>query len=309
MVVAYDLFFLVSGFAILIISGDKLVDRSVVIARRWNIPASVIAVTLIAAGTSAPELVTSFLAAYQKTTDISLGNVVGSNIFNILAIGGLSLLLKPGSRAEGAFFSWPVLLAASGAFAFFIADFYLTRGEGILLFIGMNAFIVLSFFRNSDEEIPISEKQNMLKVYLGAALSLLGLIVGAQMALTGGADLGRLAGLSERIIGITIISVGTGLPELATSIAAAVRGRSEMAAANIIGSNVFNTLGIPGVTAIGFPMAVSQEILTLDTGVMIAATAAIGIWFFVTNKNLQRLLGATFLSSYVLYICYLVFQA
>ena len=145
--VLQNLFYLVAGFTLLVLSGDKLVETSIRIARRWNVPTSVIAVTIIAAGTSAPELVTSFLAGFQGNGDISIGNVMGSNTFNILAVGGLSLVLQPFGLVRGTFVSWCVLILGTIIFYYSLANLELSQLEATIFLATLVAFIVLSFFR------------------------------------------------------------------------------------------------------------------------------------------------------------------
>lgn len=303
MVLLENLFLLLSGFTLLILSGDKLVETSTRIARRWKIPTSVIAVTIIAAGTSAPELVTSFMAGYRGSGDISVGNVIGSNIFNILAVGGLSLLMKPNGLVKATFFSWLILLLASAFFFFSLSNLELTQIEAYYFIACLFIFIVLSFFRKRDEEQTFEniDSKSFPRTITFFCLSLAGLIFGAELALSGGVGLGEMAGLSERVIAITIISVGTGLPELATSIAAAFRGHNDIAIGNILGSNIFNTLAIPGATASLFPMTIDQQFLSTDFYVMIAATAVIGLVYLVKGATSGRALGALMLACYFFY--------
>lgn len=309
-VLIQNLLLLISGFTLLILAGDKLVETSVRIAKRWKIPASVIAVTLIAAGTSAPELVTSFLAAYRQSSDISVGNVVGSNIFNILAVGGLSILFQPSGKVSSSFFSWLLLILGSFLFFFLLNDLHLSQMDGIILSLAIVAFIFISFYKTRNNDEPEEEKpegeKSFIRTIVFFCISFVGLVFGAELALTGGVELGRLAGLSERVIAITIISVGTGLPELATSIAAALRGHNDVAIANIIGSNVFNTLAIPGLTASFFPLVINEKLLSFDTSIMIAATFALGLIFLIKKAPLRRLLGMSFFAAYVTYTLKLI---
>lgn len=305
-----NLLLLISGFTLLILSGDKLVETAVHIAKKWKIPASVIAVTLIAAGTSAPELVTSFLAAYRDSNDIAIGNVIGSNTFNILAVGGLSLLFQPTGKVQSSFFSWPLLLGGSFLFLILLNDFNLSQADGLTLLIALTAFIVISFLQQRNETVEENDyekSKSLLRVGLFFIASLAGLILGAELALTSGTELGRMAGLSERVIAITIISIGTGLPELATSVAAAIRGHNDVAIANIIGSNIFNTLAIPGITASVFTLSVSEKLLSFDTFIMLGATFAIGLVFIFKKPALRRSIGILFFMSYSIYALKLIF--
>ena len=306
-VLIQNLLLLVSGFTLLLLASDKLVENAVLLAHRWKVPASVIAVTFIAAGTSAPELVTSFIAGYQGISDIAVGNVVGSNIFNILAIAGIALIMHPKGVISGAFFTWPILVVASVVFIFFLSDFKINRYEGVILSMCMLAFLVLSFFQNgNNQDGEITNSKSLIKTLTFFIASLIGLALGAHLALIGGVELGRLAGLSERIIGITIMSVGTGLPELATTMAALNRGHEDVAIANVLGSNVFNTMAIPGITAIFFPLDVHQKILNLDSFVLLAATFFIGSIFFLKRDGTRRVVGLIFLGAYIIYVVNLV---
>jgi len=311
MVFALNLLALLLGFGLLVYFGDKLVDNAVAIAQKWSIPSSVIAATLLAAGTSAPELVTSFLAALQKSSDISIGNVVGSNIFNLMAVGGAVILLKPNGSARGAFFSWPFLLVSSLVFAGALSDLVISSWEGLGL-TAMAIFFVLfslkfaSKDQKSDDDPPEEDPHNVWYLGFWTLISFVGLIGGAQLALYGGIGLGQLAGLSERVIGITIISIGTGLPELATSIAAVLKGRNDMALGNILGSNVYNTLGIPGLTASVFPLVARKELFLPDTAVMLTATVLIGLVFAFKSGVFNRLLGAFFVLGYVAYCVHML---
>lgn len=308
MVLLENIFILLSGFVLLVLSGDKLVETSVIIARKWKIPTSVIAVTIIAAGTSAPELVTSFLAGFKGNSDISIGNVMGSNTFNILAVGGLSLILQPFGKTSGTLISWIILLAATVLLFFSLQDFALTSLEAYLFLGALFLFISLSFFREREQE---NEFENLKETRFTRTLifffvSFAGLIGGAELALSGGVKLGELAGLSERVIAITIISVGTGLPELATSLAAAFRGHSDIAIANIIGSNIFNTLAIPGATASVFPLIIDEQFLSVDFYAMTGATLSIGIIYLIKHPHARRLIGFLMFLGYSSYATYLL---
>lgn len=308
MVLVENIFTLLAGFTLLILAGDKLVDTSVTIARRWKLPTSVIAVTIIAAGTSAPEMVTSFLAGLKGSGDISVGNVIGSNTFNILAVGGLSLILQPMGEVKGTRTSWVVLLGATILFFVALQNFTLSNLEATFFLVALLGFIVLSFFRERREEHTFENlnSKSFPRTLVFFFVSLAGLLGGAELALQGGIRLGEMAGLSERVIAITIISVGTGLPELATSIAAAIRGHGDIAVANVIGSNIFNTLAIPGITASLFPLVIDERFLNLDFYVMTGATLSIGLIYLFTRGGLRRLIGTIMTLSYIGYLFQLV---
>jgi cation:H+ antiporter len=305
-----NLLILVSGFVLLVLSGDKLVETSILIARRWRVPASVIAVTIIAAGTSAPEIVTSFMAGLRGNSDISIGNVIGSNTFNILAVGGLSLILQPFGNVRGTWISWTALLMTTFLFYYALSDFELSQFESFLFLVFLTVFVVFSFFRESDsgEGFANLPEKSFARTLVFFLISFAGLILGAELALRGGIALGEMAGLSERVIAITIISAGTGLPELATSVAAAYRGHSDIAIANIIGSNIFNSLIIPGLTGSFFLLKVNQNLLAFDFYVMAAATVTIGILYLIRHPMVRRGVGISMLLAYSVYAIHLLIE-
>lgn len=320
-----SLVYLLLGFVILVFSGDKLVESAVALARHWKISPAVIAVTLLAAGTSAPEFVTSLLAAFSNATDISLGNVIGSNIFNLMAVGGLALVVtykdttnkeatNKNSANKETTTSWWFLMLGSLCFLGLIFDLNLTRWEGASLLTLTALFIFISLKESQrkappqestiSSETPLTSVENfsLPKNLILVGGSLAGLILGAQAALKGGVALGQLYGLSERVIGITIISVGTGLPELATSVSAALKKQNDMALANIIGSNIYNTLAIPGATSMVFPMAINKQLIVPDSLFMIGATTALGAVFLFKKPMIGRVLGIGLLTSYGAYL-------
>ncbi len=309
--VAQYILMLLGGFVLLVLSGDKLVETSIRIARKWKIPTSVIAVTIIAAGTSAPEIVTSFLAGLKGSSDISIGNLIGSNVFNILGVGGISLMLQPHGSVQGTRVSWVVLLVATTIFYLSLMDLELTSLEAVFFIVTLVAFIVLSFFRKrveDDDTFENLESKSFSRTMFFFILSFAGLILGAELALEAGVKLGQMAGLSERIIAVTIISVGTGLPEFATSVAAAFRGHSDVAIANVIGSNIINTLVIPGSTATFFVLKVNENFLSLDFLVMLVATLVIAALYIIKNPNARRALGFCMFLGYSAYAIKLLMQ-
>ena len=304
MILVENIFVLLSGFVLLGLSGDKLVETSVRIARYWKIPTSIIAVTVISGGTSSPEFFTSFLAGLEGRNDLSVGNIIGSNIFNILVVGGISLVLQPYAKIRGTFSSWLVLIVASFLFFFSLKDFHVTSHEAFLLLGGLGLFIFLSFLKEKEKN---SGFENLETVSINRSLfffflSLGGLILGAQLVLNKGVALGVMAGLSHQVIAITILSVGTGLPELATSIAAAFRGHGDIAIANVIGSNIFNSLGILGITAGFFPLDVTENVFNFDFYVMSLATLGFVFFYIIKIPEPRKWMGGLMLISYTIYI-------
>lgn len=306
---------LLAGFIVLVFAGDALVRASVSIAIRFDIKPMIIGLTIIAAGTSAPELMTSLLASMKGSPDIALGNVVGSNIFNILAIVGISCLIYPNQIDRSlARFEMPALLVFTLALVAVSYNLVITPIEGTLFIVALCIFLFLSIRRaklypaqSRGAEEDDSEKFKHWSQDIGYLVAgFVGLIIGANLALDGGIAIGRLAGLTERIIGITIISVGTGLPELAASGVAAYRGRDDIAISNVVGSCIMNILLVIGTSSIISPITVDKKILYSDSAWMVGATVALVAVVFLSKKIIGRKLGATFLLSYAAFITFLV---
>ncbi len=297
--------------------GDLLVKAAVSIALKTNLSPSLIGLTIIAIGTSAPEFITSLLAALRDSPDIAVGNVVGSNIFNILAILGISSLIKPNRVTESTLkIEWPFLMFATLLIFAFAWDGLYSRWDAFILVSAIYIFLAYSVqrarrlgkFKESEEKLKEYEDLKPLKsgtydflFLLGGFLALAG---GAQLALDGGIQVGSYFGLSDRIIGLTIISVGTGLPELATSSVAAYRGRDDIALANVIGSNIVNSLGIIGHASLIFPMRVSPQILSRDFLWLIGCTLLVGP--LMRSRTLARRDGLFLLIVYAIYIYFLI---
>lgn len=306
---------LAGGFAILLVGGEALVKASVSLALRWKISPSLIGLTIIAAGTSAPELMTSLAASFKNTPDIALGNVVGSNIFNILAILGLASMLKPNKVESAAVrYELPFLMLASILLITFGSNGWVGRYEGIFCLISLTVFIWFSIWlarkkgyqTEAEAEIKSSPSKNIWWDLGHLILGLAALLGGAHIALEGGIQLGQLMGLSERIIGVTIISVGTGLPELATSTVAAYRGRNDIAVSNVLGSNIFNTLAIPGAVSVIEPLKASNAIIQTDSVWMMGATFVLFPIIYLGRGYISRVMGTFLLFLYVSYIGFLL---
>lgn len=305
---------LIFGFLILILGGEYLVRSAVSLAVRTALSTAIIGLTVVAAGTSAPELITSLLAAIEGAPDIAIGNIVGSNIFNILVIVGVASLIKP-NKVGGTTLQleWPFLMVTSIVAVVLGLDQKFNRWEATLFLVllyGFIGFLVWQAKTGRRNEEPDEEIQALKNVYfdiLYLAIGVTCLVGGAQLALDGGIHLGRIMGLTERVIGITIISVGTGLPELATSVVAAYRGRNDIAVANVIGSNIMNTLGIIGHTALIMPMSVSKKIITFDFWWMLGATAILYPVIRFGGVTITRPQGMALILIYISYIGVLLF--
>ena len=310
---------LAAGLVLLLVCGDLFVRGAVGVAERLNVSPLVIGLTLVGFGTSLPELVASLEAARLGSPGIAIGNVVGSNIANVLLILGLAALIAPIAVSAGTFrLNGPVLVGASllALLVFFLGE--IGRGWG-LLFVGLLlAYTLTAYWRGrcglgddamdhlASEVEDLPPRRASLVLYLSLTLlGLAGIVIGANLLVEGAVALARRVGISETVIGLTIVAVGTSLPELATSVVAALRRHGDVALGNVIGSNIFNLLGILGVTALYRPIAVPDEILHLDGWVMLAATALL-IVFAMTRAKVERWEGGVLLSCYLAYLAVLL---
>ena len=298
------------GFITLIFGGDGLVKSAVSLAARLKISPAIIGLTIIAAGTSAPEAVTSLVAALKGSADVAIGNVVGSNIFNLMAILGVAALIKPFIAPKELFkYEFPVLIGSSLLLLWLCWDQQVTAIEGGIFLIVLFATLFWSLKLAATQEVPDDEISKLKTpahdfVYLVAGCG--ALVLGANLALEGGVQLGRLFGLTERVIGITILSVGTGLPELITSVVASMKGRNDIAVANVIGSNLMNTLGVTGLAGTIAPMAISKDLVHFDMLAMVIVTI-LGFVAIALNKyHFRRGQGLVILFAYCLYLYQLI---
>jgi cation:H+ antiporter len=313
-----DILFVILGLGGLILGGEMLVRGAVSVAERAGLSPMVIGLTLVGFGTSAPELVTSLQAALAGSPGIAVGNVVGSNIGNILLILGLAAILKPvlidakALRRDGT-----VLVVASLVMLAAVLTGAIGRLAGLGLFALLIAYLVGTLlverrrktaagavYEAEAEAVP--QVSMSLPVALGTTLAGLVITILAARALVFGAvGIAQAAGLSETLIGLTIVAIGTSMPELVTAVIAVRKGQGDVAFGNVVGSNIFNILGILGVTAMVHPLAIPPEIIQLDIWVMLAATAAMLI-FAVTGWRVSRREGGFFLLAYAAYLGFLI---
>lgn len=291
---------------------DKFVAGASALARRLGVSPLLVGLTIVAFGTSAPELAVSLTAALQGANEIAVGNVVGSNIFNMLMVAGLSAVVCPLIMDHTLLRrDWPISLAAAVLLLVFIApDLTISRIEGIIL---LAAFAVVlgtqirAALKNRDtletEEDEVSMPPLMIGVNI--VLGLACIIIGGQLAVNGATGIARMFGLSETLIGLTIVAIGTSLPELVTSLVAARKGQNEIAMGNVIGSNIFNLLLILGVSATITPIPV-QATSIIDALVLIG----ISIVFYLPARRgkLGRAPGAIMALTYVVYTAYLIIR-
>lgn len=298
------------GLVLLAVGGDVLVSGAVSVARRLGVSTLLIGLTLVGFGTSTPELVTSLLAAVQGANGIAVGNAVGSNIANILLVLGLASLIRPVSVDVTAFKRDGVFLGISSV-ALIIGAFWGTIGFVMgLIFVGVLIFyIYYSYITDKKHCADVKENETndnktsvvkaLLKTVGGIALTMLG----AKLLVDNAIILARNWGISEAVIGLSIVAVGTSLPELATSVMSAIKKESNVAFGNVVGSNIYNALFILGVTALIIPLSVTKT-MAIDILIMTAVTILLSV-FAVFKKGFSRPVGGLFLILYAGYMWYL----
>lgn len=300
-----DYIYVVAGLIGLFFGGEALVRGSVGVARRMAIPPLLIGLTVVGFGTSTPELLVSVQAALGGVPDIAVGNIVGSNIANILLIVGLTSLVWP-IRVSGGTLrrDTAVMVAAAIALVPIFAMGEIGRFPGGVLVLGLVGYLIWAYLQPGDavdDEADTSVPSSMLISALWVLGGFVVLMFGARFLVDGSVSIARGFGISEAFIGLTIVAVGTSLPELATSIIAAFRRQSEIAIGNIVGSNIFNVLGILGVTALIKPVPVADRFLTFDLPIMIAASLALTA-LLLTRPIIGRGIGLVVLIAYVTYV-------
>lgn len=302
---------LVAGFVLLVKGADFFVDGAVGIAARFGIPQLVIGLTIAAMGTSMPEAAVSITSALKGSAGITVGNVVGSNIMNILVILGLTAVITPiAVQRSTRRFEIPGMIAVSVLFLVFgYTGGEIVRFEGIimwLVFIGYLGYLLWIAKNNKDEEGDEEDKKWSLPVQLIAIVGgIAAIVLGSDLAVDGATAIAKAFGMSDRIIGLTIVAFGTSLPELVTSVTAARRGKADIAIGNIVGSNIFNILFVAGTTALITPVVFEAKFV-VDS--IIAIVAAVILLVSVCNKDmkLKRPAGAVMLVCYGVYLAYLI---
>lgn len=298
------------GLVLMLAGGEGLVRGAVALAERLGVSPLVIGVTLIGFGTSAPELATCIDAALIGAPGIALGNIIGSNIANVLLILAVGALLHPiiarprALRRDG-----PVLVAAALIFAATALSGHAGRWLGAALLAALLAYLILTALDDRRQlkkkdgvgpkiaAHPLALPRNLALVAFGLGAILLG----ADLLVKGAIDLADRLGVSEAVIGLTMVAIGTSLPELATTIIASIKRQGEIAFGNIIGSNIFNIFGIFGATALVQPIDIPADVVRFDIWVMFAATAALLV-FAITNWRVSRREGAVLLIGYIAYL-------
>ena len=307
-----DIVLLIGGLLLILVGANALTDGAASVAKRFNISSLVIGLTIVAFGTSAPELTVSVVSALKGSSDIAIGNVVGSNIFNALMIVGCTAAIVPISVTKGTLSKEIPLCVLASIVLFICANDVLINGASqnsmlllcfFAIFLGYTFAIAHNGEENGESTIKIMP---IWKASLFIIGGLAGLIYGGQFFVDGASGIARGLGVSESIIGLTLVAGGTSLPELATSVVAALKKNPEMAIGNVIGSNLFNIFFVLGCSATITPMNI-QGITNLDLGVMIGSCVLLYIFgLFFKKRTITRPEGILLIACYIAYITYLI---
>ena len=309
----------IAGLVLLVWSADRFVDGSASVARHFGMPPLLIGMVIVGFGTSAPEMVVSALAAMQNNPGIALGNAYGSNITNIALILGITALISPiAVHSQVLRKELPILTAVTLLAAWQLGDGALTRIDALALlgvFAGLMTWTIVQGVRKKTDALGqemeaelTGQTMPMNRAFLWVVVGLLLLIASSRLLVWGAVEIAHGFGVSDLIIGLTIVAVGTSLPELASSVIAARKGEHDIALGNILGSNLFNTLAVVGIAGAIRPMPVAPEVLTRDMVVMGALTLALFVigFGFRGPGRINRLEGTVLLACYVGYTAYLV---
>ena len=301
-----DVLLIVVGVALVLLGADKLTEGASALARRMNVPEIIIGLTIVAAGTSAPELFVSLVSALNDTPDMAVGNVVGSNTMNAMLIVGSAAMVAPMTISHSTVKKdIPFSIAASVLLIVLTYSGYLSRWGGLILLLGFAAFMAYTLRQaKTGSSEAVKETSPVWKNIVCLLGGLAGLVVGSNMFVGSASAVAYALGISEGVVGLTIVAGGTSLPELATSVVAARKGQSAIAIGNVIGSNVFNILLILGLTATISPLEI-EGITTIDMAVMLVSVAQ--VWLFSrTRYMVERWEGAVLVVGYMVYLWWLL---
>ena len=303
---------------------DFLVSAAVALAKRLGVSTLVIGLTIVAMGTSAPELAASISAAVRNAGDVAIGNVYGSNIANLALVGGLIALIRPvGIQRRTIKREMPVMILVALLLWPVLRNLELSRPEGLLLLAVFAALILLTVYSAHKEaksksalaaevidkplDPQVKTAAKSVKVCLVfIAIGLVGLAFGADLVVRGGVVIGRAAGLSEAVIGQTIIAIGTSLPELVTCLVALLRKEDEISVGNLVGSNIFNTLLVVGAAGTVRPFAIAARLVAADYWIMVVVSVGFVVLALIGRRKITRPGGAVLFCAYVAYIAYLL---
>lgn len=327
-----DILLFVVGIALIVAGANFLTDGAAALARRFGLSPLMVGLTIVAFGTSAPELVVSLTSALGGNSDISLGNVVGSNIFNVFGIAGITAIIAPLSITKSTIRKEiPLMILASVVLSVMIFDSLLSglpnqenivsRSEGLVLLGFFAIFLAYTIAISKPSELiePQQEKEAVVDedkstkkpiwfLLLCIVGGLAALVYGGDLFVTSASNLAKAFGISEAVIGLTIVAAGTSLPELATSVAAALKGEQEMAVGNVVGSNIFNIFFILGLTASVTPIGLGGLTMFDFASMIVAAVLLYFLAVFFGDRKITRIEGGILLACYVAYTVFLLSQ-
>lgn len=306
----------VVGIVVLVWSADRFVDGAVQVARHYNMPTFLIGMVIIGFGTSAPEMIVSAVSALQGNPQIALGNAYGSNITNIALILGITALMKPILVDKNALTrEMPILLAVTALAIVQLYDLSVSRFDAILMLFVFAVVMARNIYNGKRSRVAFLENQELIekKITLGKSvffliLGLVFLIISSRLLVWGAVSIAHYFGVSDLLIGLTIVAIGTSLPELASSIAAVRKGENDIALGNILGSNLFNTLAVVGIAGLISPMKADPEILYRDLPIMAFLTLILIPMAFRRQKEnrINRISGFILVLCYASYIAFLI---
>lgn len=315
MSIILNIILLLVGFVLLIKGADVFVDGAADLAKKLGIPSLVVGLTIVAMGTSAPELAVSVSAAVKGANSLAVSNVIGSNIFNLLVVLGACALFKPISvTTELLKRDYPICIGASVIFfAFILLGGDISRIEALVLVVLMIAYIAMTVraaLKSRAQEEKKTEEFSAWRCALSIVFGAVAIVFGGDMVVDNAEQIGLAFGMTEALVGLTICAVGTSLPELVTSIAAARKGQTDMAVGNVVGSNIFNLLLILGVSGSISPIVIDPAKVMntlIDCGICLGVTILAYIFCF-TGKKISRSEGGIFVMCYISYMAYIIIR-
>ena len=304
-------FILMLGFVCLIVGANLFVDGSASLARIWKVPSLIIGLTIVAMGTSAPEASVSITAGLAGSNEIAVGNVIGSNIFNgMIVVGVCALIASFAVDRKLLKRDIPVALLAAIVLSVMLFDFKLSRLEGMILLLGMAGYIIATIFdalaSRKQEQEEQAASGNFWKSLLFIVIGLAMIVLGGDFVVDSASEIAASFGVSENLIALTIVAIGTSLPELVTSITASIKGEHGLALGNAIGSNIFNILFILGLSAVLTPIQITPESI-YDAMILIGISVVLLIFAF-TRKTFTKKEGFICVAIYLMYTIYIIMR-
>lgn len=296
---------LIAGLALLVWSADRFIAGAVGLAHFFNLPPIVIGVVIVGFGTSAPELMISGFAAWHGNSGLAVGNAIGSNITNIALILGITALLTPIIVSDITLKrEFPVLFAATALSWFFLSDGVLSLDNALLLLAALIGALFFLVYITKKEQSTIEEPeyyQSLGRSVMWTLIGLVLLLVSSDILVSASTDLAKVFGVSDLVIGLSVVAIGTSLPELAASVTGALKHHTDIAVGNIIGSNIFNILGVIGVPGLIITYHIPDEVFTRDLPVMLGLTILLFVFSFATRKGkgMYRMAGIIFILCFI----------